>query len=48
MTVPIAGPNPHPSKPLLPAPRGACDWHAHIFGPAERFPYTEGRGYTHS
>ena len=27
-------------------PPGACDCHAHIFGPADRFPYAEGRGYT--
>ena len=46
MTRPIAGPYPRPGKPLIPAPRGACDCHAHIFGPAARFPYTEGRGYT--
>lgn len=27
-------------------PPGAWDAHAHIFGPAARFPYTGGRGYT--
>ena len=46
MTVPIAGPHPVPRKPTIPLPPGACDCHAHIFGPAGRFPYTEGRGYT--
>ena len=46
MTVPIAGPDPHPKRPDLPTPAGACDCHAHIFGPSTRFPYTEGRGYT--
>lgn len=46
MTVAIAGPDPHPGKPVLATPRGACDCHAHIFGPAARFPYTDGRGYT--
>ena len=46
MTLPIAGPHPHPGPPVLTSPRGACDCHAHIFGPSARFPYTEGRGYT--
>jgi predicted TIM-barrel fold metal-dependent hydrolase len=27
-------------------PRGACDCHAHVFGPAARFPYAEPRSYT--
>src|SRR5476649_1796977 len=27
-------------------PSGAWDAHAHIFGPADKFPYTPGRGYT--
>ncbi len=27
-------------------PRGACDCHCHVFGPAERFPYAEPRSYT--
>ena len=46
MTVPIAGPKSPPKQPDLPTPPGACDCHAHIFGPSARFPYTEGRGYT--
>ena len=29
-----------------PLPRGACDCHCHVFGPAERFPYAEPRSYT--
>jgi len=44
--VTIAGPDPCPKKPDLPTPSRACDCHAHIFGPSDRFPYTEGRGYT--
>ena len=46
MTVAIAGPdrNPVVVNPALPS--GACDCHAHIFGPPDRFPYAEGRGYT--
>jgi len=42
----IAGPVPSPRPPgerLLP---GAWDTHAHIFGPADRFPFAQGRGYT--
>src|SRR5258705_6533516 len=46
MTVAIAGPDPCPEKPVAVLPPGACDCHAHIFGPSDRFPYAEGRGYT--
>lgn len=42
----IAGPVADPKAPDLATPEGACDCHAHIFGPPDRFPYTEGRGYT--
>ena len=46
MTVPTPGPDPHP-EPVSPAPPpGGWDCHAHIFGPSDRFPYAEGRGYT--
>ena len=34
------------SRPKLPPPPYACDTHAHVFGPAARFPYTEDRSYT--
>jgi predicted TIM-barrel fold metal-dependent hydrolase len=30
----------------LPPPAGACDTHAHVFGPAGRFPYADDRSYT--
>ncbi len=33
---------PHPDEGLAPAyaaPRGACDAHLHVFGPADRYPY---------
>src|ERR1700704_7100451 len=35
-----------PSRPRIPLPAGACDTHAHVFGPASRFPYTPDRSYT--
>ena len=46
LAVPIAGPILNTTKPKVQPPREACDCHAHIFGPPDRFPYTEGRGYT--
>lgn len=47
-TVPpvIAGPVANPRKPRAALPPGAWDAHAHIFGPAGKFPFAEGRGYT--
>jgi 2-pyrone-4,6-dicarboxylate lactonase len=42
----IAGPVANPRKPREALPAGAWDTHAHIFGPAEKFPYAQGRGYT--
>jgi len=44
--VAIAGPVTRPNKPRTPSPRGAWDAHCHVFGPADKFPYAEGRGYT--
>ena len=34
------------SRPKVPPPANACDTHAHVFGPADRFPYAEDRSYT--
>jgi predicted TIM-barrel fold metal-dependent hydrolase len=41
-----AAPNRAPRVPRLSFPRGACDCHAHIFGPAATFPYAAERIYT--
>ena len=34
------------SRPKVPPPQNACDTHAHVFGPAQRFAYTRDRSYT--
>ena len=39
-------PDPNPKKPSFIAPAGACDCHAHVFGPASRYDYSPKRGYT--
>lgn len=41
-----AGPDRHPRKPVLSLPALACDTHAHILGPASRYPYIAERVYT--
>jgi 2-pyrone-4,6-dicarboxylate lactonase len=41
-----AGPDPHPRKPKLKAPPGACDTHIHLFGPAEKYPFALDSPYT--
>jgi 2-pyrone-4,6-dicarboxylate lactonase len=38
-------PDPHPPRAFTP-PRGACDAHCHVFGPADRFPFSPTRSYT--
>ncbi len=39
-----------PPRPVTPPreklPAKACDTHAHVFGPADRFPYAGDRSYT--
>lgn len=45
MTKPCPGPAPA-SPPKLEAPAGACDTHAHIIGPFDKFPLADERGYT--
>jgi predicted TIM-barrel fold metal-dependent hydrolase len=44
--IPECKPPAEPVPPQLPTPPLACDTHAHVFGPADRFPYTEERSYT--
>lgn len=41
-----AAPDPDPRPPRFALPADACDTHAHVFGPAERYPYQANRGYT--
>jgi predicted TIM-barrel fold metal-dependent hydrolase len=41
-----AAPDRHPRPPRAPFPALACDTHAHVFGPAARFPYVRERIYT--
>jgi predicted TIM-barrel fold metal-dependent hydrolase len=41
-----AAPDPNPRKPRLTLPPLACDSHAHILGPASRYPYSPARTYT--
>jgi 2-pyrone-4,6-dicarboxylate lactonase len=38
--------DPNPRRPVLRAPPGTCDCHAHVFGPEARYPYSPKRGYT--
>src|SRR3954453_4458115 len=44
--IPACPPPRAPSRPKIPLPAGACDTHAHVFGPAARFPYAADRSYT--
>jgi predicted TIM-barrel fold metal-dependent hydrolase len=34
------------TRPKVPPPPNACDTHAHVFGPADRFAYADDRSYT--
>lgn len=44
--IPGCPPPPEPSRPAQPPPSGACDCHAHVFGPSVTFPYAADRSYT--
>jgi 2-pyrone-4,6-dicarboxylate lactonase len=39
-------PDPNTRAPRWTVPKGACDTHAHIFGPPDIFPYSDDRRYT--
>jgi predicted TIM-barrel fold metal-dependent hydrolase len=41
-----AAADPRPHEPQLVFPDHACDCHAHVFGPADRYPYAADRIYT--
>src|SRR5258705_12431415 len=44
--IPGCPPPREPSRPAIAPPPKACDTHAHVFGPAPRFPYADDRSYT--
>jgi len=39
LSAPAQSFHPSPSRPKLRLPKGACDSHVHVFGPAAKFPY---------
>lgn len=41
----IPGPDPDTRQPKFRLPPGACDCHAHVFGPQNRYPYLPNAGY---
>lgn len=41
-----ASADPVPTVPTFLVPRGSCDTHAHVFGPANEYPYCANRSYT--
>ena len=43
----VPGPRPSATKPaVVKPPPLACDAHCHVFGPADRFPFSPSRTYT--
>jgi predicted TIM-barrel fold metal-dependent hydrolase len=46
MTAPPCLPPREVTPPKVPLPPNACDTHAHVFGPSDRFPYADDRSYT--
>jgi predicted TIM-barrel fold metal-dependent hydrolase len=46
MAILTQAPDPHPHKPKLKAPPGACDTHVHLFGPAAKYPFAPDSPYT--
>ena len=46
MSTSCLGPDPNPRAPSFQVPSGACDCHAHVLGPPEKYPYVAERSYT--
>ncbi|MBI4203439.1 MAG: amidohydrolase family protein [Betaproteobacteria bacterium] len=46
MDLPCLPPRANAKQPDIPTPRGACDAHFHLFGPAAKFPFAPERAYT--
>ena len=46
MTKACLGPDPNPRPPKFSVPAMACDCHAHVLGPPEKYPYVAERSYT--
>lgn len=46
MPILTQAPNPHPKKPELKAPPGACGTHIHLFGPSGKYPFASDSPYT--
>jgi predicted TIM-barrel fold metal-dependent hydrolase len=44
--IPCPPPRASASVPRTPLPANACDCHAHVFGPADKYPYQAKRDYT--
>ena len=45
MPILTQGPDPHPKKPKLVCPPGACDTHMHLFGPEAKYPFSPASHY---
>jgi predicted TIM-barrel fold metal-dependent hydrolase len=43
---PCPGPDRNTRRPAFAMPRGACDCHVHVFGPAAIYPFSPARSYT--
>jgi len=41
----VPGPDPEPKPPMIKFPSRACDCHAHVFGPQDRYPYAPNAAY---
>jgi predicted TIM-barrel fold metal-dependent hydrolase len=46
MSIDCLAPDPHPRPPKFAMPAHACDCHAHVLGPPDKYPYVPNRSYT--